>query len=135
MLSKYTLKLLDELCAKSKDQYSEGGILWTFVEAANQAHFRFKDSRREPQAGAMDVKQLGAWVQGALGGASNPQELVAAVSTSIANELLRALKDDLQVDDFLWAFEDGGTEMTGNIYMARNFDNRYFALEMWWSID
>ncbi|MEJ5128869.1 hypothetical protein WH367_22715 [Comamonas sp. MYb21] len=83
----------------------------------------------------MDMKQLGAWVQGALGGASNPQELVAAVSTSIANELLRALKDDLQVDEFLWAFEDGGTEMTGNIYMVRNFDNRYFALEMWWSID
>ncbi|MCS4291959.1 hypothetical protein M2375_000154 [Comamonas sp. BIGb0152] len=48
---------------------------------------------------------------------------------------VRALKDDLQVDEFLWAFEDGRTEMTGNIYMARNFDNRYSALEMWWSID
>jgi len=135
MLSTHTLKLLDELCAKSKDQYPQGGILWTFVEAASQAHFRFKDSRREPQAGAMDLEQLGAWVQGALGGANNFQEPVSAASICIANELQQSLKNDLQVDEFLWAFDDGGTDMTGNIYMARNSDNRYFALEMWWSVD
>ena len=105
-------------------------MLWTFVDA-NQAHFWFKDSHREPPAGAMDLEQLGAWLQGALGALNNFQASVSAASISAASGLLQALKDDLQVDEFLWVFDDGGPDMTANIYMARNSDIRYFALEMW----
>jgi hypothetical protein len=81
------------------------------------------------------LEQLGEWLQGATGSRIGVDESVTAESLEAANELLQALKNDLQVDEFLWAFDDAGTDMTANIYMARNSDNRYFALEMWWSID
>lgn len=132
MLSARTLKLLDDLCAKSHDAYPEGGTLWTFVEAANQAHSRFRDSRRKPQAGRLDLKQLATWLEAAQGG---DRGCVTAESFSGANELVGVLKSDLQVDEFLWAFDDAGYDMTANIYMHRSSDNRYFALEMWWSLD
>ena len=135
MLSTRTQKLLEELCVKSHDAYPEGGTLWTFIEAANQAHLRFRDSRREPPASEMDLEQLGRWLKGAQGSWADVRGPGKTNCISDAIELVRALEKDLQVDEFLWSFDDAGTDMTANIYMAHNSDNRYFALEMWWSID
>lgn len=135
MLSARTLKLLEELCVRSQEVYPEGGTLWTFTEAANQAHFLFRDLRREPPAGSVNLEQLGRWFQGAQGGWVDSQSPVKAESISDAADLISALKEDLRVDEFLWSLDDAGTDMAANIYMARKSDNRYFALKMWWSID
>lgn len=135
MLSTHTLRFLDELFVKSHEAYSEGGMLWTFVEAANQGHFRFKDAHRALPASGMNLERLGYWLQCARSGQASDLQPVTAESIADATKLVAALKEDLQADDFLLAFDDAWTEMTANIYMIRNSDNRYFALEMWWSID
>jgi hypothetical protein len=135
MLSANTLRFLDELFVTSQEAYSNGGTLWTFIEAANQGHFRFNDPRRELPAGGMDLELLGYWLQCARSGQASDLKPVTAESITDATRLVNALKNDLKADDFLLAFDDAGTDMTANIYMIRNSDNRYFALEMWWSID
>lgn len=83
----------------------------------------------------MDLELLGYWLQCARSGHSSDLKPVTAESIADATRLVNALKNDLKADAFLLAFDDAGTDMTANIYMIRNSDNRYFALEMWWSID
>ena len=83
----------------------------------------------------MSMEQLGRWFQCAQSGWVDGQSPVKTEFISDATELVKALKEDLQVDEFLWSLDDAGTDMSANIYMVRNSDNRYFALEMWWSID
>ena len=83
----------------------------------------------------MDLELLGYWLQCARSGQASDLKPVTAESIADATRLVNALKNDLKADDLLLAFDDAGTDMTANIYMIRNSDNRYFALEMWWSID
>jgi hypothetical protein len=58
-----------------------------------------------------------------------------ALANEMAKRLVALLREDLSPDEVLWSFEDAGSDMHGNIYMARASDNRYFALELWWSED
>jgi len=131
MLSSQTLSFLDALCHASHEAYPEGGALWTYVEGANQAHFRFRDPRRSPVAGTLSIEQLGKWLQGAQGDSAPPTD----ASIGMAKKLVALLREDLGPDEVLWSFEDAGSDMQANIYMARASDNRYFALELWWSRD
>lgn len=133
MLSSQTLRFLEDLCATSSVAYSQGGVLWTYIEGAKQAHTRFNDPRRTPLAGNLELSELQTWFQVALGDWSRDRSTSLAVHS--ATELLRLLSSDTGSDQFLWAFEDGGDEMTANIYIARASDNRFFALELWWSLD
>lgn len=133
MLSSQTLRFLDDLCITSNDAYPEGGVLWTYIEGANQAHTRFDAPGRTPQAGILKLSELETWFQVALGDWSRNQS--ASLAVHFATELLRLLSLDTDSDQFLWAFEDGGDNMTANIYIARTSDNRFFALELWWSLD
>jgi hypothetical protein len=118
MLSKQALQFLDDLTAESHDAYPEGGVVWTYVEGANQAHSKFVDPRRKAEAVA-------------LGGRSP----VTEKSSNMADELISFLHADLGIDSFLWGFQDDSYDMMANIYMMRASDNRYFALELWWSVD
>lgn len=131
MLSSQTLDFLDALCRASHVAYPQGGTLWTYVEGANQAHFRFRDVRRIPVAGALNIEQLGKWIQWAQGGRAP----TTGVSIGMAERLVGLLRADLCPDEVLWSFEDAGSDMQANIYMARVSDNRYFALELGWSED
>lgn len=99
--------------------------MWTYIEGANQAHSRFDDHRRTPLAGDLKLSELETWFQVALGDWSrNQPRSLAAYS---ATELVRLLRIDTNADQFLWAFEEGGSDMTANIYIARASDNRFFA--------
>ena len=131
MLSKHTLQFLDDICSKSHVAYPQGGVVWTYVEAANQAHSKFVNPHRKPEAFALDFNQLGSWFQAALGRHAPMTE----GSSGMAKELIGLLQADLGIDSFLLGFENDSYDMTSNIYMMRASDNRYFALELWWSID
>jgi hypothetical protein len=131
MLSDRTLAFLDDHCRKSHVTFPEGGTLWTYTEAAHQAHTRFRDSRRHPPAEAMNIEELATWLQAAEG---NFGPLLPASMTQ-AQTLLEFLRDDLGVDEFLWYYQNDGHIMNADIHMARRSDNRYFLLELWWSFD
>lgn len=107
--------------------------MWTYVEAANQAHARLNDLRKIPVAGVLKINELETWFQVALGDWDRNQSNSPAVCA--AAELLGLLQSDLGTNEFRWTFEDGGDEMTANICIGRASDNRYFALELWWSHD
>jgi hypothetical protein len=131
MLSNQTLDFLDVLCCASRAAYPEGGMLWTYIEGANQAHFKFRDARRVPVAEALSAEQLGKWLQWAQG----DRDPTTDVSIGMAERLVELLREDIRPDEVLWSFEDSGSDMKANIYMARVSDNRYFELELWWSED
>jgi hypothetical protein len=131
MLSKQTLEFLDYLTAESHDAYPEGGVVWTYVEGANQAHSKFVNPRRKAEAVDLDFNQLSLWFEAALGGRSPATER----SSNMADELISFLQADLGINSFLWGFQDNSYDMMANIYMMRASDNRYFALELWWSVD
>jgi hypothetical protein len=133
MLSLQTLRFLDDLCETSHAAYPEGGVLWTYVEGANQAHSCFSDPRRRPLARVFILRELETWFQVALG--DWPCTEPTSLAVQFASELLHLLRLDTESDQFLWAFEDDGDAMTANIYIARASDNRFFALELWWSHD
>jgi len=127
MLSSRTLQCLDALCAESHAAYPEGGVLWTYVEAANQAHVRFRHAAPLSLAVAVGRSEPGCWFQAALPTRND--------TASIAAELLGLLQADLDVDAFAFIHETGNDDMSLNIAMVRAADNRYFALELWWSVD
>ncbi|PND40121.1 hypothetical protein C1O66_01670 [Paucibacter aquatile] len=132
MLTPTTLALLEELQALSHAAYSEGGLTYTYVEAASQAHFRFphsgSHSLRDEQ-----LRELGRFLQSSQG------DYAAVAPTPsferLAQKLLAQLKADLNFDEASWSMDDGGHNMDGTLMMARRSDNRYFALELMWSID
>ncbi|MCR6475232.1 hypothetical protein NU688_03600 [Variovorax sp. ZS18.2.2] len=106
--------------------------MWTYVEGANQAHFKFRDPRRSLAAGPLSVEQLAKWLQWAQG---DRAATATDVSIGMAKRLVALLGEDLFPDEVLWSVEDAGSDMHANIYMSRASDNRYFALELWWSED
>jgi hypothetical protein len=114
MLSTQTLQFLDDLCAKSHSAYPEGGVLWTYVEEANQAHTRLSDPRRGPSVGTLKLGKLETWFQVALEDWARSESNAYAVQAS--NELLRLLRADTGADQFLGLFSDEGDAMTANIY-------------------
>jgi hypothetical protein len=134
MLGKSTLELLADFQEKSHEAYSEGGLLYTYVEAANQAHFKLpEDSAAFASLGQQDLDTLGRFLQ-----ASQGEYLAEAASeafTSAAENLLKLLLSDLGFDEVLLVFQDGGHDMGATLKMARRSDNRFFELDLWWSID
>lgn len=131
MLSNRTLEFLDALRQTSHEAYPEGGTLWTYIEGANQAHSKFRDPRRIPAARPLNLEELGTWFQSAQGDRGPTTD----VSIDMAGRLVALLREDLSPDEVLWSLEDAGSDMQASIYMARASDNRYFALELWWSED
>lgn len=137
MLSAATVRTLEHLVQRSDASYPEGGLLYTFTEAANQAHTLFPkhlEERGAPQLTADDRTQLATLICKALG---NPGCTEADdESLAIADDLMKRLRGDLEFtgvgtdaddyDDYCW----GAT-----IHMARATDNRYFSLYLWGSID
>jgi hypothetical protein len=136
MLSPDTLKELEALQEGSDGAYPEGGLLYTYIEAANQAHCRYNGGSNEKtllQLQEGDLKELGRFLQisqGAYG-----QEKVDPPYIQQAQLLLDNLKRDLSFDETYATFDDNGTDIEAVVHMARRRDNRYFCLELWWSVD
>ena len=137
MLSASTIHTLDELARRSHAEYTEGGLLYTFTEAANQAHCNFPAAltgRGGSSLAENDRMQLAIVICKTLGNFSctSPD----AESLMLADSLMECLRTDLGFsmaglavdddDDFSW----GST-----VHMAREKDNRYFSLTLWGSID
>lgn len=131
MLSSSTLEFLETLCRTSHEAYPEGGILWTYTEAANQAHSRIHDPRVPWGEGAPSIERLGGWLQVPLGDWGRE----GIRQDELAQKLLAHLHDDLAPDQADLLLEDDGTSSTARIRLARASDNRYFELELWWSLD
>ena len=131
MLSEHALQFFDDFCVKSHVAYPGGGVVWTYVEGANQAHSKFVNPHRKSEAVTLDFNQLRSWLQTALGG----RIPMTYESSGMVKELIDFLQADLGIDSFLWGFEDNGYDMMANIYMRCASDNRYFALELWCSVD
>jgi hypothetical protein len=131
MLSRSTLELLESISRASSVAYPEGGALWTYIEAANQAHSKFRDARRGIAAGPLNIEQLGKWLQWSHGDRSSPRP----ESVETANHLMKLLRSDLDFDEVLWTLVEDGSDMRAIIHMARNSDNRQFSLELFWSED
>ncbi len=136
MLSETTLALLKELQLKSHAAYSEGGLLYTYTEASNQAHFRLPEimpNTRSGQLAASEGHELVRFIQASQGDYASQSVDLVCVATS--RELLHQLESDLNFDEIEWAFEEGGHDMNCALKMARRSDNCYFSLELMWSID
>ena len=134
MLSPATLALLASLQEASHLAYSEGGLLYTYIEAANQAHFRLPiKSGRSSVLLPSEVRELGRFLQSSQG--QYQSEVAAPTYLTLAEELLMQLQNDLRFDEVAWSLEDGGHDMSANIKMTKRVENRFFSLELMWSID
>lgn len=136
MLSADTFKYIEILHEGSNSAYPEGGLLYTYIEAANQAHCRYNvgfDEKALLQLTDQDLAELGRFLQisqGAYG-----QEKADPAFIQRAQLLLDKLKRDLSFDEAYITFDDNGTDIEAVIHMARRRDNRYFCLDLWWSVD
>lgn len=136
MLSAATLDLLQELQDRSHETFDQGGVLYTYVEAANQAHSLFPGARGpdphrdiESLARFLQVTQQGHPVDDA-DAASRPEPSFA----QSAKALMSSLRNDLSFDEASLVLE-GDDAVQATIAMARRRDNRFFSLELWWSMD
>ncbi|WP_153067477.1 hypothetical protein [Steroidobacter cummioxidans] len=127
---------LQELQDKSHAAYSEGGLLYTFVEAANQAHSRLPEDHgvaRSSELAPSDVNALAIFFQSSQG--DYLREEPAPPFIDVTQELLGKIRADLAYNEIMLEVEDGGHDMAATLSMARRSDNRFFSLELWWSID
>jgi hypothetical protein len=134
MLSPPTLSFLAELQEKSHAAYPEGGLLYTYVEASNQAHFRFPTSNAASSSLSSDeLDSLGRFLQASQG--DYLSQSVGSPFKLAAQRLVERLRNDVEFDEVSCLLEDGGHDMEAKLKMARRSDNRFFGLELWWSID
>jgi hypothetical protein len=132
MLSSSTLALLASLQHDSHVAYTEGGLLYTYTEAANQAHFRLQPSGASSLLPAQ-VQELGRFIQASQG--QHQAEGAGIAYLTLAEQLLEQLRADLEFDEIVLSLEEGGYDMTATLKMARRAENRFFSLELWWSVD
>ena len=134
MLSPVTLSFLAELQEMSHAACPEGGLLYTYLEAANQAHFRFPAINAASSGlPSIELNGLGRFLQASQGDYLSPTVEPNFMLT--ARRLIEHLRNDVEFDEVSCLLEDGGHDMEAKLKMARRSDNRYFELELWWSID
>jgi hypothetical protein len=137
MLAAATVRTLEELAQRSHASYPQGGLLYTFTEAANQAHCRFPQKLADRRAAHLtedDRAQLGLVICKALGNFSCAKADVD--SLAIADDLMQRLRRDLEFTSVGAVVDDDDDYCWGStIHMARETDNRYFSLCLWGSID
>ena len=134
MLSASTLELLESFQEISNATYDQGGLLYTYTEAANQAHFRYPLPQIvATHLSAQELDELGRFIEASQG--SYQCESASIQFHSLAQKLIDSLLSDLKFNEVVWSFEDGGHYMNASIKMARRLDNRFFSLELMWSVD
>lgn len=134
MLSKGTLELLQNMQDLSHAEYPEGGLLYTYSEAANQAHSKMSTTGQSSVSDAQLLK-FSQFLQVAHGHYGIMLEQVSDAFVKTSHELIQALFSDLGFNEIELVLEDCGTDMAATFSMARRSDNRHFSLWLWWSID
>ena len=134
MLSSRTLELLEKMQEVSNAEYTEGGLLYTYTEAANQAHSIMGKAGQRSIADAQ-LRQLAHFLEVVNGNYGVMLEQVSDAFVKTASRLIQALLSDLKFDEIDMDFEDCGTDMATTLSMARRADNRHFSLWLWWSVD
>jgi hypothetical protein len=132
MLSRATLELLERMQDISHSAYPEGGLLYTYTEAANQAHTAMPDAAQRSLSDTQS-RDLARFLQCAHG--NYGIEEVSEDFVNKSRELVYVLMSDLRFDEINVVFENCGTDMEASLSMARRSDNRYFSLWLWWSVD
>lgn len=137
MLSEATVRTLDELARRSRAAYPEGGLLYTFTEAADQSHSMFPSQLAERYSAQLteDGRAMLAVVLGkALGHPACTE--ADGESLTLADDLVERLRGDLAFTSVgAVADEDDDYSWGTTIHMARESDNRHFSLNLWGSID
>jgi hypothetical protein len=137
MLGTATLRALEDFARRSHEAYPEGGLIYTFTEAASQAHslllgeFSTRGAAKLPDD---ELAQLALVIGRSLGGF----DLTSADghSLTIAGELMDQLQADLEFDVVGAIADDYDVYCWGcTIHMARTSNNRYFSLMLWGSHD
>lgn len=134
MLGSTTLELLQKMQDVSHSAYPEGGLLYTYTEAANQAHSSMLKSGQR-SLDLEQVREFARFIQAAHGHCGVSLNEVSEDFVRVSVGLIQALKADLTFDEIDIIFEDCGTDMGATLSMARHADNRFFSLWLWWSID
>lgn len=127
-----SLVALEELVCGAHLAYPEGGLLYTYTEAANQAHFRMPLAAASALS-SLERKVFSRFLQASQGDYTETEPSRAFVA--VESDLMNALRADTGFDEVSCTHEDGGTDMRFQVFMARRSDNRYFSLDLWWSID
>ena len=108
--------------------------MWTYQEAANQAHCRcLAESSVEASLDAPAFLKLGRLLQTSQSG--DWSEAVGPVYLEAARKLMQHLSVDLQHDEAFLTLDVGHTDMQADLIMVRRSDNRFFSLELVWSAD
>lgn len=143
MLSKRTVRFLEEMAGSSSLAYPEGGLLFRYQYAYRQAHRYLKGDMRDAlhsdrptgycEFTGQIINDLARFFQGALG--DYTKETASDHAVLIACNLTDCLKEDLQSDLVELVVEDGSYDMTVTIEMASRSRNDYSRLELFWSVD
>ncbi|ENA28051.1 MULTISPECIES: hypothetical protein [Pseudomonas] len=142
MLSDRALGFLEGLAAASSTVYQEGGLLFTFKFAYQQAHRRLKESSESASftlnasrlgLSHKAIEELGRFFQGSLG--EYTKEKPSRNALAVANALIEHLQHDLQFQFAALQVEDEDYGMKVQIEMIQQVKNNLYCLELWWSVD
>ena len=137
MLSTATVRALDELAQRSRAAHPEGGLLYTFVEAADQSHSMFPKQlagQRSAELADDGRAMLAVVLSKSLGHLGCTE--ADGESLALADDLMQRLREDLAFTSVGTVPDDGDDYCWGaTVHMARESDNRYFSLTLWGSID
>src|SRR5262245_2219920 len=154
MLSTETVARLDQLCDDSHDVFSEGGVVYSFYDSARPAKSRISSALARLRDLDHNVHATNAMLKADLDGrtaalkdadldafscflfSARGHAVALEEALEEARDWIRRLHEDLRFDAAWWETElDDGWSFNGVLYMMRRSDNRYFALELNWSID
>jgi hypothetical protein len=154
MLSTETIARLNQLCDDSHYVFSEGGVVYWFHDSARQAQSMISFAPARLRDLVYNADATNAMLKAELDGRTAVLKdadldafsrfLFLARGDTVAFEeareeardLMRRLHEDLRFDAVWWETElDDGWSFDAVLYMMRRSDNRYFALELNWSID
>jgi hypothetical protein len=142
MLSDRTLGFLEGLAEASNAVYQEGGLLFTFKFAYQQAHVHLNSSSGTTSFISSasnfgltnrDIENLGRFFQGSLG--DYTKEEPSRDALAIAHSLVERLHHDLKFESAALQVHEEGYGMNAQLELFHNANNNFYLLELWWSVD
>ena len=137
MLSKTTVKLLNEACEKSDYLYDQGGLIYLYKFGHNRAHSFYdydflKNISGERSLNEHENKQLILFFASAL--ENHNADHYGELTTSTTNNILSSLLKDFKgMYGYINNYEDDGVSKILTISFIEG--NDFHSLELFWSID
>ena len=137
MLGPKTLRLLDDLSERSGREFTEGGLLYKYIEASRRARSRFTEEFPTGSANRLtesDLETVALFIcrtEGRPAATHSDSE-----SLALASLLMNGLYTDLEPSVVSVMIDDESGHSWGiSIHLQRERDSRYFCLELWASVD